>query len=548
MTSRVQWLGTPASEARVRWISQPSSTAFLAGKGTAANAKVRTYLGASETDQIPEACKKDPISTDCAVATGDKAADAAIASGNPWAVGAGVVWKMGRFIESHWDDITSFLGFDSDPPGLPGDLKSSVYNTLIGSLQETFQAHYNYAPGLDVLAASQPSIHDSIVQNFGPGSPASKVMNSGDNDWARSLDANADAICKAAKARAKQVRLEESTLSAEMKFASEQRDIHYDNPEALLHIAKSFFMDKDGKVLPGKAPVVGFLQGSAIKAEIVRKGKKQKEAIESAKKAISDMSVVRVGKCGINGRGLTEAERIVFDFNKKPCSLDEAGRKASSEWSKAFTNWLSIKWPNDSWKSIPEKDRDSDAYAKAVITGQAPPPDGWQKPAPSPVEARVASLSTAKSGPCGFNQQGITQAERLIWQASGKPCDTTAASKTATDQWIAAYNAWVAKKTGATTITPGYFAKFIAVSGPAQDLSPDAFAKEILTGQTPPPTGWQAPSQDQILQAPSATTTSTGGSTGGGSGSDNTPVILLGLGAVAVLGYFLMQGKSSNKA
>lgn len=163
------------------------------------------------------------------------------------------------------------------------------------------------------------------------------------------------------------------------------------------------------------------------------------------------------------------------------------------------------------------------------------------------VKTKTQTLSTAKSGSCGLDQKGITQAERLIWQASGKPCDTSAASKTASDQWIAAYNAWKAKKTAPATqnAKPAVAAfKAFMVSGPTQDLSTDAFAKEILTGQTAPPSGWKVPSQDQILQAPSAGTTST--SSGGGSGGDSMPIVLLGLGAVAVLGYFLMQDKKKG--
>lgn len=163
------------------------------------------------------------------------------------------------------------------------------------------------------------------------------------------------------------------------------------------------------------------------------------------------------------------------------------------------------------------------------------------------VKAKTQTLSTAKSGSCGLDQKGITQAERLIWQASGKPCDTSAASKTASDQWIAAYTAWKAKKTAPATqnAKPAVAAfKAFMVSGPTQDLSTDAFAKEILTGQTAPPSGWKVPSQDQILQAPSAGTTST--SSGGGSGGDSMPIVLLGLGAVAILGYFLMQDKKKG--
>lgn len=157
----------------------------------------------------------------------------------------------------------------------------------------------------------------------------------------------------------------------------------------------------------------------------------------------------------------------------------------------------------------------------------------------------IEKLKPEKKGTCNFDGKGLSQAESLIWKASQKPCSSAAESKKAADEWSKGYQEWKAKKQTSKTSGPAGVHGFMLG---APDLSTDAYAKDILYGNTPPPAGWVTPSKQTVVleaQAPGADGGAPGSKSGGGGGSssDNTPIVLLGLGAVAALGYFLMKDK-----
>lgn len=288
--------------------------------------------------------------------------------------------------------------------------------------------------------------------------------------------------------------------------------------------------------------ILGLFDRSALDAFAA----KQKQLAEQQKKQAKALSgnapaVVTFPCANAVGGRITSLEKTVFDAAKKSC---DAG--AGKEW---FDGWLA--WANQPQiKTLPANQRSASAYAQAILDGRATPPTGWvvagggggggQNVAP----VDISKLDTTKQGNCGIDNSGLTTAEQLVWAFNNKTC---APGNEASQAWKAGYEAWKASKT-----QPQASMRIRArLSGSSGPLSEDAYAKEILSGKTAPPTGWQQPTQTFVQSsiqqsAPSAAPSSTS-STSSSGGSDNTPLIIGGLAVAGVLAY-LAFGTSKTKS